>query len=276
MSSEISNALAVTGTNELAIRQLLALKRPRVYSILNVKGGCGKTITTFNLGAALAMMGWKVLLFDIDLQGGLTSHFNLDPNPAFTSAAVLSRAVGLEECILPLRDNLYIVPATNAVEAAERSLTGASGGEVRLRNAFKHADLDFDFIFIDCPSGWGPVTRNAVLASQGMIVPINSEPAAITLAVSTIAEAQELAEYHDHNIDLMGVLLTRYRGTNSARTVEASALKIWDDMVFSTRIRQTERINELAFHSATTSDGKHGYASEDHESLAKEFLARIK
>lgn len=247
-----------------------------ILSIVNTKGGVGKTVTAINLGAALASRGFKTLLLDVDLQGGLTSHFNLDPEHGLTSAAVLSGAVGLEECVLPLRDGLWIVPATSDVERAERALTGASGGEVRLRRAFKRADLDFSFVLIDCPSGWGPVTRNAILASDAMIVPVNSEPAAITNAVSTIAEAKELAEYHDHEIELLGVLLTRFRGTNAARAVESQSCKLWGDAVFTSRIRQTERVNELAFRGETSSDGKHGNASDDYAALAGEVVERAK
>lgn len=248
-----------------------------IISVVNTKGGVGKTVTAINLGAALAARGERVLLVDVDMQAGLTNHFGFEPEAGLSSADVLAGAAGLEECAAEVRENLFVVPATPDIERSERTLTGASGAEVRLRRAFKEfmrSGADFPFVLIDCPSGWGPVTRNAILASNAMLVPLNCEPAAITCAVSTIAEAKELAEYHDHEIELLGVLLTRFRGTNAARAVEAKSQKLWGAKIFDARIRQAERVNELAFRGETASDGKHGHVSQDYELLAGEVIAR--
>lgn len=256
----------------------------KTISVINTKGGVGKTVTTINLGAALAARGLRVLLFDVDMQAGLSNHFNLDAENR-SSADVLSGAVGIEECLAELRPGLLAVAANASIERAERDLSSASGGEVRMRRAvkrfFRHmetmpASARFDVMLIDCPSGWGPISRNALLASDSMLVPLNSEPAAITCAVSTIAEARELGEYHDHDIELLGVLITRFRQTNQARAVEEQSVKLWGDAVFETRIRQAERVNELGFGGETLSDRAGGKVGDDHDALACEVIKRAK
>ncbi len=256
----------------------------KTISIINTKGGVGKTVTTINLGAALAARGLRVLLFDVDMQAGLSNHFNLDAEGG-SSADVLSGAAGIEECLVELRPGLMAVPANATIERAERELSSASGGEVRLKRAVKRfarhlstlpKTASFDVMLIDCPSGWGPVSRNALLASDAMLVPLNSEPAAITCAVSTVAEARELSEYHDHEIELLGVLITRFRQTNQARAVEEQSVKLWGDAVFETRIRQAERVNELGFGGETLSDRAGGKVGDDYDALACEVMERAK
>lgn len=255
-----------------------------IISIVNTKGGVGKTVTAVNLGAALAAQGKRVLLLDVDLQGGLSQYLGADVSGA-TTADVLSGGAGIEEATQQVRPNLFLIPATASMEGAEVELSGASGGEVRLRRAFKRwaqfrrgAELpDYDFVFIDCPSGWGAVTRNALLASNAIIVPVNSEPAAVFNAVSTVASARELGEYHDHEILLLGVLLTRFRSTNAAKFIEEQAHETWGDLVFGSKIRQAERINELAMSQETLSDvgaKASGPVGADYAALAREVCER--
>lgn len=253
-----------------------------IVSLCNTKGGVGKTVTAVNLGAALAQNGYSVLLIDTDLQAGMTTYFDVDITGAPTTSDVLAGGAGLEEAAIFLRERLFLVPATSEMERSELELAAASGGEVRLKRAFRRFEqaehTTFDFAFIDCPSGWGAVTRNALLASEYLLVPINSEPAATTRAVQTVASARELADYHDHDLALLGVLLTRMRQTNAARTIETQACRMWPNDMFQTRIRQAERLNELAIMRETTSDvsaSSAGGVGSDYALLAREILSRI-
>ena len=256
----------------------------KIISIINTKGGVGKTVTAVHLGAALARAGHRVLLFDIDLQHGLTTYFRVETG-AVTASQVLVDGESIEDAQVALRDNLALVPATSDMEGAESELIGASGGEVRLRRAFRRfagecasAGRELpEFVLIDCPSGWSTVTRNALLVSQAMIVPVNSEPASIHTAVATIGAVGELGEMHDHGIALLGVLLTRFRPTNLARAVAQAAQDQWGERVFRTRIRQAERVNELALSGDTTSDVSSSFGggvAQDYALLAQEVIAR--
>ena len=256
----------------------------QVLSIVNTKGGVGKTVTTVHLGSALARAGCRVLLFDIDLQHGLSTYFRVG-TPGVTSAQVLVNGEPIADAALDLRERLSLVPATSAMEGAESELIGASGGEVRLRRALRRFASESrgsgrelpDWVLIDCPSGWSTVTRNALLASDAMIVPVNSEPASIHTAIATIGAAGELGEMHDHDIKLLGVLLTRFRQTNVARGVAQAAQSQWGDRLFATRIRQAERVNELAISGEAIGDiseASGGVVASDYTALAQEVMQR--
>lgn len=249
-------------------------------SLINTKGGVGKTVTAVHLGAALARMNKRVLLIDVDLQHGLSRYFHLD-SEGVTTTNVLLDGAALGAAALTVRKNLSVVPANSSMERAEVELAAASGGEVRLRRAMRglRESEAFDFCLIDCPSGWGAVTRNALLASDAMIVPVNCEPAAVDCATATEHAARELGEHHDQDVLLLGVLLTRWRATNAARAIDGHVARSWGKDVFDVRIRQAEKINELAIRGETSSDvsvSAAGVVGEDHERLAKEVIARCR
>lgn len=250
----------------------------QVLSIINTKGGVGKTVTTVHLGAALASEGHSVLLIDIDLQHGLSTYFDVDTGGRGTVTDVVMRGVPVEEAAQPVRENLLILPATSAIETAEVELSGSSGSEMRLRRALNRYATDnedaADWVLIDCPSGYGALTRNALTASRGMIVPVNSEPASAHCAASTIAAARELAEYHERELQLVGVLMTRFRNTNSARATLALAQAQWGPAVFETTIRQAEKINDLG-HTGETLSEVGGAVATDYRTLAREVLQRV-
>lgn len=255
----------------------------QVLSIINTKGGVGKTVTTVHLGAALAARGLRVLLLDLDLQHNLTSYFQVEPRAGSTLADVLLNDLPLREAASTVRPGLFLVPSTSATAEADAQLASAPGGEVRLRRAFWRLKQDpdagglFDVALIDCPAGWSSVGRNAVLASERLLVPINCEPAAFHCAVATIGGANELGEYHAHRLEPAWVLLTRLRETRAARAVAEMAEGTWGRNVLDARIRHAERVNELAITGKAGSDVSRsagGAAVEDYESLASEVMQR--
>jgi chromosome partitioning protein len=253
-------------------------------AIINTKGGVGKTITTVHLGAALAAAGRRVLLCDLDIQHGLSTYFDVEPEGAPTMPDVLLNDAGLSEASREVRENLFVVPATSQMERAEVELTAAPGAEVRLRRAMKKllTASDFDFALLDCASGWGTVARNALLASDSMLIPINSEPAAMLNAAATQAAAREVGQFYDHDVRLLGVLLTCWRETNTARDVAAQCAEQWGDALFSTKVRRAEKINELSARGETLADlrisetGKlpKGGVGADYYALAQEVIQR--
>lgn len=254
-----------------------------IISIINTKGGVGKTVTCVHLGAALAKLGQRVLLLDADLQHNLTSYFGVDASSGSTLADVLLNGVSLQEAALSVRDKLDIVPSTSATAEADAQLSTLAGGEVRLRRAFFRLQQDsgasWDLALIDCPAGWSNVSRNAVLASQRLLVPVNCEPAAYHCAAATIGAAQELCEYHMHEQLDAWVLLTRLRDTRAARSVAALAASTWGHNVMQVRIRHAERINELAISGKAGADVSRSFggpAAEDYAGLALEVVERVK
>ena len=249
-----------------------------IISTINTKGGVGKTIMTVHLGAALAQSGHRTLLIDADAQHSLTSYFAIDARNIPTTIDVLLANTPLNDAAISVRERLDVIPSKNEMERAEVELATAAGGEVRMRRAVKSL-TGYDFVLIDCASGWTTVTRNALLASNAFIVPINSEPGALAPARLTVAGARELSEFYDHEVALLGVLLSRHRATNVARAVETSVVKTWGEAVFKTRIRQVEKVNELSALGSTIGDVSRtagGAVTEDFQALLKEVLKRAK
>jgi len=171
----VSDALADVPTQESAHQVEHPL--PRVLAIANQKGGVGKTTTAVNLGAALAELGYRVLVIDLDPQGNATTGLGINArNLELSAYDVIINETSLEDCIEPtsLR-NLFLVPATINLAGAEIELVPAFSRELRLRRALEGADQDFDFIMIDCPPSLGLLTVNGLAAAGEVLVPIQCE-----------------------------------------------------------------------------------------------------
>ncbi|MHB1854341.1 MAG: ParA family protein, partial [Acidimicrobiales bacterium] len=150
---------------------------PRVMAIANQKGGVGKTTTAVNLGAALAELGYRTLVVDLDPQGNATTGLGINARGLDTSIYdVLMRDTPLEDCIEPtsLR-NLFVCPATIDLAGAEIELVPMFSRELRLRKGLERVLEDFDFVLIDCPPSLGLLTVNGLAAATEVIVPIQCE-----------------------------------------------------------------------------------------------------
>ena len=141
---------------------------PRVMAIANQKGGVGKTTTAVNLGAALAELGYRVLVVDLDPQGNATTGLGVNARNLDTSIYdVILHDVPIEDCIEPTNlRNLFLVPATIDLAGAEIELVPAFRRELRLKRAIGSVLGDFDFLLIDCPPSLGLLTVNALAAAR--------------------------------------------------------------------------------------------------------------
>ncbi|MDP9387312.1 MAG: AAA family ATPase [Actinomycetota bacterium] len=150
---------------------------PRVLAIANQKGGVGKTTTAVNLGAALAELGYRVLVVDLDPQGNATTGLGVNPRNLENSVYdVMMHDVAMEDCVEPtsLR-NLFVCPATIDLAGAEIELVPAFSRELKLRRALDPVLDDFDFVLIDCPPSLGLITVNGLAAASEVVVPIQCE-----------------------------------------------------------------------------------------------------
>ncbi len=141
---------------------------PRVIAVANQKGGVGKTTTTVNLGAALAEMGYRALVVDLDPQGNATTGLGVNARNLDTSIYdVLLHDVPIEDCIEPTNlRNLFLVPATIDLAGAEIELVPTFSRELRLKRAIAPVLDEFDFVLIDCPPSLGLLTINALSSRQ--------------------------------------------------------------------------------------------------------------
>lgn len=266
---------------------------PTTIAVLSLKGGVGKTVTSAHLASAFAQSR-PTLLCDLDPQGSASNYFQADQNQSEkeNSAAidsVLLNATPLHLALLEVRPNLQLAPAGFALSEAEARLPHLPGGDLKLQRALRQyheassAELETkkekkreasSVTLIDCPSSWGALVRNAILAASHLIIPINSESAALETAIATENLVRELCENYERPLPQIGVLLTCYRNTRLARGVAGAVAGRWPDCAFSTVVRRVERINELTAQRATifdVSESAGGTARTDYQALAGEI-----
>ena len=207
----------------------------RIISVANQKGGVGKTTTTVNLGASLALMGKKVLLVDIDAQGNATSGMGVrKPDVTQDVYDVLVNEIPMEEVILPSsRENLDIVPATLQLAGAEIELTSMMARESRLKSALATVKDRYDFILIDCPPSLGHLTINAFTASHSILIPVQCEYYALE-GLSQLLNTIRLVQRHlNKQLSIEGVLLTMLDArTNLGLQVIAEVKKYFKEKVY--------------------------------------------
>jgi len=144
----------------------------RTIAVLNQKGGVGKTTTVVNTAAALAAMGLKVAAIDLDPQAHLTIHLGLEPERIESgSYRVLTQSAKLEEELMLVRPNLWLLPANINLVGAESELVSVVGRETILRHAIHASQEKFDYCFIDCPPSLGLLTLNALAAVEEILIP---------------------------------------------------------------------------------------------------------
>ena len=185
---------------------------PRFMAIANQKGGVGKTTTAVNLGAALAELGYRVLVVDLDPQGNATTGLGINARNLSTSIYdVLLNDVGLEDCIEPTAvKNLFLAPATIDLAGAEIELVPAFSRELRLRRALERVGDDYDFALIDCPPSLGLLTVNGLAAASEVVVPIQCEYYALEGLGQLLRNVQLVQSNLNPPLELGAIILTMY------------------------------------------------------------------
>lgn len=256
----------------------------KVISLVNQKGGVGKTTTSINLSASLAVLGKKVLLIDLDPQGNTTTGVGINKGEIERSVYdVLIGECSITEAMIKTKyKNLYVLPATINlagldIELLEKSRqeNGFLKGE-QLKNHLKDIIDSFDFIIIDCPPSLGVITTNALTASNSVIIPVQCEFFAlegITQLLKTIMLAQKTL---NPTLDIEGVLLTMLDSrTNLGFEVVDDIRKFFKEKVYNTIIPRLVRLTEAPSHGEpiVAYDPK-SRGSEAYINLAKEVIER--
>jgi len=185
---------------------------PRVLAVANQKGGVGKTTTSVNLGAALAELGFRVLVIDLDPQGNATTGLGIDArNFELSMYDVLMRDCSLEDCVEPTSmKNLFVAPATIALAGAEIELVPAFSRELKLKRAIESVIDDFDYVLIDCPPSLGLITVNALAAATEVLVPIQCEYYALEGLSQLMRNVHLVASNLNPRLDISTIVLTMY------------------------------------------------------------------
>ena len=256
----------------------------KVISLVNQKGGVGKTTTSINLSASLAVLGKKVLLIDLDPQGNTTTGVGINKGEIEKSIydVLIGESNVTEAMIKTKYKNLYVLPATINLagldaELLEKSRTenGFKKGE-QLKNNLVDVKDSFDYIIIDCPPSLGVITTNALTASNSVIIPVQCEFFAlegITQLLKTIMLAQKSL---NPTLDIEGVLLTMLDSrTNLGFEVVDDIRKFFKEKVYNTIIPRLVRLTEAPSHGEpiVAYDPK-SRGSEAYINLAKEVIER--
>ena len=223
------------------------LTLPRIVSIANQKGGVGKTTTSVNLGAAIAELGFQVLVIDLDPQGNATTGMGISHRNVEGSVYdVIMNDTPVVDCVEPTSvRNLFVVPATIDLAGAEIELVPAFSRELKLRRALAQVKDDYDFIFIDCPPSLGLLTVNGLAASDDVIVPIQCEYYALEGLGQLLRNVALVKSNLNPALDVRGIVLTMYDArTKLAEQVEREVRAHFGGKVYRTVIPRTVRISE--------------------------------
>jgi chromosome partitioning protein len=248
-----------------------------IISVINQKGGVGKTTTAVNLAAQLASDKTPVLLIDLDPQGNATSGLGLAKEALQPTAyEMLLGQATLEQAISPTdREGLYIVPANSDLAAAEIELVPMMQRELALRNALQTAA--YHYVIIDCPPALGLLTVNSLSASNVIVIPVQAEYYALEGLGQLLATVQRVKQALNPSLDLLGVVLTMYdKRTSLSEQVMDELGNHFGDKLFRTVIPRNVRLAEApSFGKTIFEHDRWSKGARAYKNLAKEVTKRV-
>ncbi len=255
---------------------------PRIISIANQKGGVGKTTTAINLGAALAEGGHNVLLVDLDPQGNASTGLgSLPEDRDFTTYDLLLDDTELDSVIRKTTvDGLLLAPSTTDLSSADIEMMSIEKRSYLLYDALRQPAIDaydLDFILIDCPPSLSLLTVNAMVASDSVLIPLQSEFFALEGLSQLMLTVREVRQGANPDLRIEGVVLTMYDGRNNlSQQVEEDARQTLGGLVYQTIVPRNVRISEApSFSMPVTAYDPMSKGAIAYRKLAQEVVEKV-
>ncbi|MEX3632335.1 ParA family protein [Rothia sp. LK2492] len=251
----------------------------RIISMVNQKGGVGKTTSTINLGAALAEVGRRVLLVDFDPQGALSAGFGANPHELELTVynVMMDRKVNVRDVILETGvPNVDLLPANIDLSAAEVQLVNEVAREQVLASALRGVENDYDVILIDCQPSLGLLTVNALTASHGVIIPLICEFFALRAVALLVDSIEKVQDRLNPKLEIDGVLATMFDSrTLHSKEVLARIVDAFGDKVFDTVIKRTVKFPDASVSAEPILSYASNHPGADaYRQLARELISR--
>ena len=252
----------------------------KIVAIANQKGGVGKTTTAVNLGCALAELGRRILLVDLDPQANATSAFGLQEIDGQSLYEPLLGEALVTDKIIPTRvDQLFLLPADLDLAGAEVEIARQPDHLTRLAQTLSilRSDQTFDFVLLDCPPSLGILMTNALAAADEILTPIQCEYFALEGLVKIVRVVEQVRDSGaNDNVEISGIVMTMFDSrTNLSGQVVAEVRQHFRERVYQTVIPRSVRLSEApSFGKSILEYEPRGVGADAYRRLAREFMQR--
>jgi len=256
----------------------------RVIAVMNQKGGVGKTTTTVNLGAALAELGKRVCLIDMDPQAHLTINYGIEPDQKLPSLYdVLVEETPLPQAVHRVGENISLVPSSIDLAAAEIELVSVIGRESLLKHRLDDARNDFDYVLLDCPPSLGLLTINALAAAGEVLIPMQPHFLAMQGVAKLLETVHLVHRRMNPRLKVSGIVLTMFDSQTKLTSEVVAELRSFLDsaagkplpwsgaQIFKSKIRRNIKLAECpSFGQTILTYGPGSHGAADYRALAGE------
>ena len=251
----------------------------KIIAFANQKGGVGKTTSAVNIAASLGILGYKVLVLDLDPQGNATSGVGIMKKALkSTTFDLLTSDASVKDVAIKTKyDNLDVIPTHTTLARAEYELGDAEEGEFILKKKLEEAKELYDYVIIDCPPSLGMLTVNAMTASDGVVIPMQCEFFALEGLSQLMFTISRIKQHYNKNLNVTGILITMYNNRLILSTQVIHELKKhYADKLFETTISRNVKVSEApGFGAPVYYHEKRSKGATEYMNVAKELAERI-
>ncbi len=244
-----------------------------VYCFANHKGGTGKSTTTLNVGAGLSKKGKRVLLVDLDPQTNLTIMLGIYNRPANTLYEILAEECRAEAAIINIGKNLDLIPSSLDLSGIELQISSEQGRETKLKRLISSVFKNYDFVLIDAPPSMSLLTINALITSDKVFIPVQTEFIALN-GLTKFVEIISKMKHLNPKLEIGGIIATRYDSRKILnRGVAEKIQMLFPKLFLKTLIRENVAIAESVAHGLSIFDyAAKSNGAEDYFNLTKELI----